>query len=185
MKAAAAKAAACMLLGGRRTEKVKIDTPAGICYMAAIEDIRMEDGQVRCAVRKDSGDDPDITNGILIFATVERIAEGVEIGDRVPDDAGIVGAEGGEPGVVRFGHDVAAVCIRHARPEAAVEVDPALVSHNQDITLAHNAFQLRYDGFARFNEPCPIRYLLVCAIGGREIHDHKPHRHRLKNGSLT
>jgi cobalt-precorrin-5B (C1)-methyltransferase len=30
-------------------------------------------------VQKDSGDDPDITNGILIYATARRIGEGVEI----------------------------------------------------------------------------------------------------------
>src|SRR5699024_6704074 len=30
---------------------------------------------VTCAIRKDSGDDPDDTNGILIYATVEKTAE--------------------------------------------------------------------------------------------------------------
>lgn len=28
---------------------------------------------VSCAIRKDGGDDPDVTNGILIFAEVTRI----------------------------------------------------------------------------------------------------------------
>ena len=30
---------------------------------------------VTCAIRKDSGDDPGYTNGILIYATVEKTAE--------------------------------------------------------------------------------------------------------------
>ncbi len=32
---------------------------------------------VSCAVRKDSGDDPDITNGILVYSKVSRIKSGI------------------------------------------------------------------------------------------------------------
>ena len=68
--AAASKAAAMMLLGGTVKNKIEITTPAGIAYSPDIEDISKSDCYVKCAVRKDSGDDPDITNGSLIYAKV-------------------------------------------------------------------------------------------------------------------
>jgi len=39
------------------------------------EDAVITEMSVTCAIRKDSGDDPDDTNGILIYATVEKTAE--------------------------------------------------------------------------------------------------------------
>ena len=68
--AAAGKAAAYMLLSGNRISRIAIDTPAGIRYTPSLENITVEEGSVSCAVRKDAGDDPDITDGILIVAAV-------------------------------------------------------------------------------------------------------------------
>ncbi len=68
--AAAAKAAAYMLLTGMEKTNISIDTPKGIMYKASIEEIAREEAQVSCAVRKDGGDDPDITTGALVFAEV-------------------------------------------------------------------------------------------------------------------
>ena len=68
--AAAAKAAACMLFGGGRRETISIMTPAGIEYRAELEDISVSEDHVSCAVRKYSGDDPDVTAGTLIYAAV-------------------------------------------------------------------------------------------------------------------
>ncbi|MBO6239634.1 MAG: cobalamin biosynthesis protein CbiD [Butyrivibrio sp.] len=68
--AAASKAAALMLLGGNKKEKIEIDTPAGIKYCPVIEEISITENYVSCAVRKDSGDDPDVTNNALIFSKV-------------------------------------------------------------------------------------------------------------------
>ena len=47
---AAAKAAAQMLLSGRKTDKVKVMTPSGVSLLLDVEDISMEDTQVSCAV---------------------------------------------------------------------------------------------------------------------------------------
>lgn len=77
--AAAAKAASYMLLTGEEIGSVGIDTPAGIYLEIIIEDILIRDDYVSCAVKKDSGDDPDITNGILVYAKVERCDSGIEI----------------------------------------------------------------------------------------------------------
>jgi len=68
--AAAAKAAAYMLLGGRKKEDITIETPKGIPFHAILEDIQREEEWVRCAVVKDGGDDPDVTTGAFVYATV-------------------------------------------------------------------------------------------------------------------
>jgi len=39
----------------------------------------MEGESAFCAVRKDAGDDPDVTNGLLVCARVEKTPEGVSI----------------------------------------------------------------------------------------------------------
>ena len=77
---AAAKAAATMLLTGERVDSVRIDTPKGITLNLEPLEVELAENYVSCAIRKDSGDDPDDTNGILVFAKVERTAEpGVHI----------------------------------------------------------------------------------------------------------
>lgn len=68
--AAAAKAATYMLLSGKVKNSIVINTPSGIAYEAKVEEISIYENQVSCAVVKDGGDDPDITSGSLIFATV-------------------------------------------------------------------------------------------------------------------
>ena len=71
--AAAAKAAAVMLLTGCPVSQVRLQTPKGLDLILDIEDIHFQNGKaVSCAVRKDSGDDPDITDGALICAEVAR-----------------------------------------------------------------------------------------------------------------
>ncbi len=72
--AAAARAAASMLLSGREITEITVRTPAGISYRARIEEIKREEGRVSCAVRKDGGDDPDVTDGALIVATASFLA---------------------------------------------------------------------------------------------------------------
>ena len=68
--AAAAKAAAYLLLSGRQKNTITIETPKGIPYTAEILEITRGEKAVQCAVRKDGGDDPDITSGALIYAEV-------------------------------------------------------------------------------------------------------------------
>lgn len=78
--AAAAKAAAWMLLTGRRKQTITLDTPKGIRLELPVKEITMDSAKVSCAIEKDGGDDPDITKGTLIFATVTRSgAPGVTI----------------------------------------------------------------------------------------------------------
>lgn len=75
--AAAAKAAAMTLFTGVPVRQVKLLTPKGIELTLDIEDLTRTSEYVQCAVRKDAGDDPDITHGMLIYACVSRVPQGI------------------------------------------------------------------------------------------------------------
>ena len=78
--AAAAKAAAYMLLTGRPKDTIDLLTPKGIRLHLTVEEIRITSAEASCAIRKDSGDDPDATRGTLVFACVRKMdAPGVLI----------------------------------------------------------------------------------------------------------
>ena len=70
--AAAAAGAAARLLTGETLPAVRIATPAGVAVEAELLQHAAGEGWAACAVRKDGGDDPDVTDGALIFARVER-----------------------------------------------------------------------------------------------------------------
>lgn len=70
--AACAKAAAKMLLSHEKISNISIMTPKGILLDLPLLHISMEREQVSCAVKKDAGDDPDMTDGIEVFATVKK-----------------------------------------------------------------------------------------------------------------
>ena len=77
--AAAAKAAALALITGQRPESVSISLPSGDSISLDISDFVKYDSFVRCAVIKDSGDDPDITNGAYVYAKVSPALSGISI----------------------------------------------------------------------------------------------------------
>ncbi|MBP8851026.1 MAG: cobalamin biosynthesis protein CbiD [Breznakibacter sp.] len=70
--AGAAKGALTMLLSGEVIEEIALKTPAGIELQLSLHDIIITREMVKCAVVKDSGDDPDVTNGIKVYAKVTR-----------------------------------------------------------------------------------------------------------------
>lgn len=81
--AAASLAAAVMLLGRNRTGQVSVETPKGIRLDLEVEDISMGRRSVSCGVRKDAGDDPDVTDGLVVYSRVsfdweENAADDVE-----------------------------------------------------------------------------------------------------------
>ncbi len=73
--AAAAQCAAALVLGAGFPvdEMVALPTPMGIDLKIRVEKTEIGEDWVSCAVKKDSGDDPDVTNGILVYATVYKI----------------------------------------------------------------------------------------------------------------
>ncbi len=83
--AAAAKSAALMLLEDRIIESVHLTTPAGAELDLAVTEIERAPDHVSCGIVKDSGDDPDVTNGITVYARVTRT-----------DEPGVISIDGGE-----------------------------------------------------------------------------------------
>ena len=84
--AAACKGATEILLGGKLQETVTLMTPKGILLTLELKDIQIETDKVTCAIRKDAGDDPATTNGILVYATVEKTkAQGITLDGGIGD----------------------------------------------------------------------------------------------------
>lgn len=77
--AAASGAAAYMLLTGKTKTDMTVETPSGRIFKAAILDIKRSENSVSCAVRKTAGDDPDITDGALIYSEVSIRESGFSI----------------------------------------------------------------------------------------------------------
>ena len=68
--AAAAKAAAVMLLTGQIQETVDLMTPKGFLLHLQVLEAEITPKKASCAIRKDAGDDPDVTHGVLVYASV-------------------------------------------------------------------------------------------------------------------
>ena len=80
--ALAAGAAAELLLAGTEPETVSLTTPKGWAVSVPLAGAELDgDGrEARCAVRKDAGDDYDVTDGMLVWASVRKSdAPGVAI----------------------------------------------------------------------------------------------------------
>jgi cobalt-precorrin-5B (C1)-methyltransferase len=121
--AAAARAAYEALLTGRFPDPVTIMLPGGQRPAFALAQRGLQEGRATAGVRKDAGDDPDVTHGALILATVEMGPAGAGIAFRAGEGVGTVTRPGlqlppGEPAInpgprgmiVRAIHDAADQC---------------------------------------------------------------------------
>jgi cobalt-precorrin-5B (C1)-methyltransferase len=77
--AAAAGAAAWMLLFQKRRESYALLTPKGVALALNIEEARFDSDSASCAIKKDAGDDPDATRGVMVYAKVRRVESGIRI----------------------------------------------------------------------------------------------------------
>lgn len=77
--AGAAGAAASVLITGVTVESVYVETPAGVGLSLDIADCIINVGSVKCSIIKDSGDDPDVTDGIKIWAEATKICNDIII----------------------------------------------------------------------------------------------------------
>jgi len=68
--AAASKAAATMLFKKESIDSVSITTPNQTNLRIDVLNPQFNDDAASCSIQKDSGDDPDITNGILVSSKV-------------------------------------------------------------------------------------------------------------------
>ncbi len=101
--AAAAKAALLLLAEGRTAESVEIPLPGGQRRRLSVDHVRRTIEGAEAAVRKDAGDDPDVTSGTLIKTCVAW-TEGSDVEFAAGDGVGRVTKPGlavppGEPAV--------------------------------------------------------------------------------------
>ena len=58
---------------GNIPDEVEIDTPAGVKLNLKIHDKQLSSESATCAVQKDAGDDPDVTNGCFVHARLSAM----------------------------------------------------------------------------------------------------------------
>ena len=86
--AGAARGAAELLLGEDEIGEAELMTPKGILLHLELLDMKRDENAASCAVRKDAGDDPDTTNGILVYAKVEKFQIRSDMENRIVIDGG-------------------------------------------------------------------------------------------------
>ena len=102
---AAAKAAYTALLTGEFPDPVEITLPKGNAHPAfALATTELGEDRATAGVVKDAGDDPDVTHGALILASVRRAAPGSGVSFRAGEGVGTVTKAGlplapGEPAI--------------------------------------------------------------------------------------
>uniref|UniRef100_UPI0032617C15 cobalt-precorrin-5B (C(1))-methyltransferase n=1 Tax=Clostridium sp. NkU-1 TaxID=1095009 RepID=UPI0032617C15 len=89
--AVAAKAAAVMLLTGRELQHMKLMMPKGRSADLPVFHVIIKQDKAECAVKKDAGDDPDVTHQAMVFAAVKYSDE-----KEVEQAAGIYRRDGEE-----------------------------------------------------------------------------------------
>jgi cobalt-precorrin-5B (C1)-methyltransferase len=102
--AAAAKAAFAALVSGEFPDPVAVTLPRGERPSFALAMTRIADNAATAGVIKDAGDDPDVTHGALICATVRLGAAGSGVTFRAGEGVGTVTRAGlpvapGEPAI--------------------------------------------------------------------------------------
>ncbi|HEX3502986.1 MAG TPA: cobalt-precorrin-5B (C(1))-methyltransferase [Xanthobacteraceae bacterium] len=101
---AAAKAAFTALLTGEFPDPVEVALPRGERPSFALAVTRQDDGSAMAGVIKDAGDDPDVTHGALVCATVRAGVPGAGVVFKAGEGVGTVTRAGlpippGEPAI--------------------------------------------------------------------------------------
>jgi cobalt-precorrin-5B (C1)-methyltransferase len=133
--AAAAKAAFAALVTGEFPDPVEVTLPRGERPSFALAMTRKDRDSATAGIIKDAGDDPDVTHGALIMATVRAAAAGSGVTFRAGEGVGTVTRPGlplapGEPAINpvprRMIHDAIAEVAVAAGRAADVEVEIAI-----------------------------------------------------------
>jgi cobalt-precorrin-5B (C1)-methyltransferase len=122
--AAAAKAAWTALLTGRFPDPVAIRLPGGQVPRFALASHRLDADSATAGIVKDAGDDPDVTHGALVRATVRRGPPGSGIAFRGGEGVGRVTRPGlplavGEPAINPAPRAMIAAALAEATPSGA------------------------------------------------------------------
>ena len=94
--ALAAQAACRMLLSQAPADRASIVTPSGLPVEVDVVDASFDEGCAECAVRKDAGDDADVTDGALVYARVGFARSGADAAGDGSASGQEVSVDGGE-----------------------------------------------------------------------------------------
>jgi cobalt-precorrin-5B (C1)-methyltransferase len=132
---AAAKAAFAALMTGDFPDPVEVTLPRGTRPSFALAMTRQDEGLAMAGVIKDAGDDPDVTHGALVCATVRAGAPGLGVIFKAGEGVGTVTRAGlpippGEPAINPVPRqmirdaiaEVAAACGRAADAEVEISI---------------------------------------------------------------
>jgi cobalt-precorrin-5B (C1)-methyltransferase len=131
--AAAAKAAYAALVTGEFPDPVEVTLPRGERPSFALALTRQDDISATAGIVKDAGDDPDVTHGALVCATVRLGAPGAGVTFRAGEGVGTVTRAGlpippGEPAINPVPRRIIRDCIAEVAaaagrgPDAEVEI---------------------------------------------------------------
>ncbi len=74
--AAASKAAAVICFTKEDISNIKLMTPKGILLnLDVLEISHLSENEIKCAIKKDAGDDPDVTDGILVYSGFKIVSK--------------------------------------------------------------------------------------------------------------
>jgi cobalt-precorrin-5B (C1)-methyltransferase len=173
--AAATKAALLLLAEGLATEEVEIPFPDGQRRRLPVEHVRRTDEGAEAAVRKDAGDDPDVTDGALIKAIVVWI-EGNDVEFAAGEGVGTVTKPGlavppGKPAINpvpqrMIREAVREVTFRGVRVTISIEGGRALAAKtfNPRLGIAGGLSILGTTGIVRPFSCSALRETLRCAL---------------------
>src|SRR6516225_50497 len=133
---AAAKAAFAALVTGDFPDPVEVTLPRGERPSFALAMTRSEGEAASAGVIKDAGDDPDVTHGALVLATVRLGKPGAGVTFRAGPGVGMVTRAGlpvppGEPAINpvprrMIGDAIAEVAAAYGRAAADAEIEIAI-----------------------------------------------------------
>ncbi|MFG1331403.1 cobalt-precorrin-5B (C(1))-methyltransferase [Xanthobacter autotrophicus] len=126
--AGAAKAAFAALVTGAFPDPVEVELPNGArpAFALAVQDLQPDSAMA--GIVKDAGDDPDVTHGALVRATVRRGAPGAGVTFRAGEGVGIITRPGlpippGEPAINPVPRRMIAAGIAEVARAAGVAAD--------------------------------------------------------------
>lgn len=173
--AAAAKAAVLRLVHGEATGSVDVELPDGTKVVLAPTNVEAGEDWARASVKKDAGDDPDVTDGCFVVATVAW-ADGGDVAFFAGDGVGTVTKPGlsvppGEPAI----NPVPRRMIRHAIREVTDRPVSVTVSVPGGRELSEKTFNPRLgvegglsilgtSGIVRPFSSSALRDALICAL---------------------
>ena len=130
--AAAARAACEALVTGECPAMAEIELPGGGRPSFAVAICETDGASATAGVVKDAGDDPDVTHGVLVKATVRRGAPGSGIVFLAGEGVGMVTKPGlavppGEPAINPVPRRMIALAVREAAERFGANLDDVLV----------------------------------------------------------